>query len=163
MGFIFSLPFPQLVLGYGVYWSVPLEMLNIIGLPLPNVRPNKSGVGANDKKTSFFTVTFNNIGCYPQSFTKLITLFKRKGYFYNSDELKSSFQSDLINLPVTLDNLEEDSKYEARVSARNVWGWSNQSDVFKFFTRTKGESISTNMVIRTSFMNLEKPIAFRVI
>jgi len=41
------------------------------------------------------------------------------------------------NMTYDLDNLEEDSKYEAKVEARNVWGWSNQSDVFKFFTRTK--------------------------
>lgn len=41
------------------------------------------------------------------------------------------------NITYDLDNLEEDSKYEAKVEARNQWGWSNQSDVLKFFTRTK--------------------------
>lgn len=41
------------------------------------------------------------------------------------------------NMTYELDNLEEDSKYEAKVEARNQWGWGRQSDVFKFFTRTK--------------------------
>ena len=47
-------------------------------------------------------------------------------------------QCFVINFNFVPDNLEEDSKYEARVEARNGFGWSNQSDVFKFFTRTKG-------------------------
>ena len=37
-----------------------------------------------------------------------------------------------------LDNLDEDSKYEAKVEARNEFGWSKQSNIFKFFTRNKG-------------------------
>ena len=37
------------------------------------------------------------------------------------------------------DNLDEDSKYEAKVEARNEFGWSNQSEIFKFFTRNKGK------------------------
>ena len=48
----------------------------------------------------------------------------------------------IINFNSAPDNLEEDSKYEARVEARNMFGWSNQSDVFKFFTRTKGRKRS---------------------
>ena len=51
-------------------------------------------------------------------------------------------QCFVINFNFVPDNLEEDSKYEARVEARNSFGWSNQSDVFKFFTRTKGIYIS---------------------
>lgn len=50
----------------------------------------------------------------------------------------------IINFNFASDNLEEDSKYEARVEARNGFGWSNQSDVFKFFTRTKGKIIHQN-------------------
>jgi len=41
------------------------------------------------------------------------------------------------NMTYDIDNLEEDSKYEAKVEARNQWGWSNQSDVLRFFTRTR--------------------------
>ena len=37
------------------------------------------------------------------------------------------------------DNLEQDSKYEVKVEARNEWGWSGTSQVFRFFTRNKGE------------------------
>ena len=36
------------------------------------------------------------------------------------------------------DNLEEDCKYEAKVEARNEFGWSNTSDIFQFYIRSKG-------------------------
>ena len=39
------------------------------------------------------------------------------------------------------DNLDEDSKYEAKVEARNMFGWSNQSNSFSFFTRNAGMNL----------------------
>ena len=37
------------------------------------------------------------------------------------------------------DNLEEDSKYEVKVEARNDRGWSGQAQLARFFTRNIGE------------------------
>ena len=37
------------------------------------------------------------------------------------------------------DNLEQDSNYEVKVESKNEWGWSQTSDVFRFYTRNKGE------------------------
>ena len=45
---------------------------------------------------------------------------------------------DLINNSFA-DNLEEDSNYEVKVEARNEWGWSQTSEVFRFYTRNKGD------------------------
>ena len=36
--------------------------------------------------------------------------------------------------------LAPDSSYEAKVSAKNAYGWSDQSDVFVFYTQGKGKS-----------------------
>ena len=58
-------------------------------------------------------------------------------------------QCFVINFNFVPDNLEEDSKYEARVEARNGFGWSNQSDVFKFFTRTKGKFHKQKLLFRS--------------
>ena len=38
------------------------------------------------------------------------------------------------------DNLEQDSNYEVKVEAKNEWGWSQTSDVFRFYTRNKGDN-----------------------
>ena len=34
--------------------------------------------------------------------------------------------------------LSPDSSYEAKVAAKNAYGWSEQSDVFIFYTQGKG-------------------------
>ena len=39
------------------------------------------------------------------------------------------------------DNLEQDSNYEVKVEAKNEWGWSQTSDVFRFYTRNKGDNV----------------------
>ena len=42
------------------------------------------------------------------------------------------------------DNLEEDSNYEVKVEARNEWGWSQTSEVFRFYTRNKGDMMTSD-------------------
>jgi len=47
---------------------------------------------------------------------------------------------NLYNHTYVLDNLEQDSNYEVKVEAKNEWGWSQTSDVFRFYTRNKDDS-----------------------
>ena len=37
------------------------------------------------------------------------------------------------------------------MEARNQWGWGRQSDVFKFFTRTKGRYLVATVIGEYSF------------
>ena len=43
------------------------------------------------------------------------------------------------------DNLEQDSNYEVKVEAKNEWGWSQTSDVFRFYTRNKGDNVDDDV------------------
>ena len=48
--------------------------------------------------------------------------------------------------------LAPDSSYEAKVSAKNAYGWSDQSDVFVFYTQGKGESNVAPAAINRSWV-----------
>lgn len=62
-------------------------------------------------------------------------------YVWTNLNLRSDQQDGVIfNKTYNLDNLDEDSKYEAKVEAKNEFGWSNQSEIFKFFTRNKDDT-----------------------
>merc|ERR1711874_500542 len=62
-------------------------------------------------------------------------------YVWTNLNLRSDQRDGVIfNKTYILDNLDEDSKYEAKVEARNEFGWSNQSEIFKFFTRNKDDT-----------------------
>ena len=48
-------------------------------------------------------------------------------------------KGNLFQEAYTLGPLLPDSSYEAKVSAKNKYGWSESSDVFQFYTQGKGE------------------------
>lgn len=63
-------------------------------------------------------------------------------YVWTNLNLQSDQKNEgaIFNKTYILDNLDEDSKYEAKVEARNEFGWSKQSNIFKFFTRNKEDT-----------------------
>ena len=44
--------------------------------------------------------------------------------------------------------LAPDSSYEAKVAAKNAYGWSEQSQVFIFYTQGKGTKISQEYLVQ---------------
>lgn len=94
---------------------------------------------SDSHQLSWITESYSKIIEYRLDYRKIIEPKNDEvRYVWTHLNLRGDLMTDVShNMTYNLDNLEEDSKYEARVSARNVWGWSNQSDVFNFFTRTK--------------------------
>ena len=50
----------------------------------------------------------------------------------------SSSKIEVYQESYTLGPLLPDSSYEAKVSAKNVFGWSDSSNIFQFYTQGKG-------------------------
>jgi len=59
-------------------------------------------------------------------------------YVWTHLNLMADKQSGVqANTTYNIDNLEEDCKYEAKVEARNKFGWSNTSDIFQFYSKSE--------------------------
>ena len=54
--------------------------------------------------------------------------------------MPSGSKGNLYQEAYTLGPLVPDSSYEAKVSAKNSYGWSDQSQIFNFYTQGKGEN-----------------------
>jgi hypothetical protein len=52
----------------------------------------------------------------------------------------SGAKSEQFHEFYTLGPLLPDSSYEAKVSAKNVFGWSESSNIFQFYTQGKGKN-----------------------
>ena len=49
------------------------------------------------------------------------------------------------------------------MEARNQWGWGRQSDVFKFFTRTKGRYLELAMMGEYSFTHYVQTLDLQIL
>jgi len=109
---------------------------------LPHAPVFQSGIlskSSNSHHLSWLTESYSHIAEYRLVYRKIV---ESKGndvlYVWTHLNLRGDKNQGIShNMTYELDNLEEDSKYEAKVEAKNDWGWSNQSDIFKFFTRAK--------------------------
>jgi len=115
----------------------------VTGIPkAPVFRSNLLSKSSNSHTLTWVTESYSPVSEYRVIYRKISdTNTKDVLYVWTNINLRSEQHEGVIfNKTYILDNLDEDSKYEAKVEARNVFGWSNQSNIFNFFTRNADDA-----------------------
>jgi len=115
----------------------------VTGIPkTPIFQSNTLSKMSNSHTLTWITESYSTVMEYRVIYRKISdSQAKDVLYVWTNLNLRSDQKEGVIfNKTYNLDNLDEDSKYEAKVEAKNEFGWSNQSEIFKFFTRNKEDT-----------------------